>query len=413
MLKCIHQLTDQFETQPQFFIKDDKEQKRRTFGMLGKRLSLIEFSEMAVDLEPRCEYVDGPNVAALTEPVQFNWKAGALKLTEGTPMLTPDEIAEVGKGKQPLAKFLEDVSGLIPKMSLFVIPGTLKGLKVPGAEEPWALIEISGGKMSMRAAPSYDTLGKAMSVPTSECPKVEGDHAFPVPLALLRTPLECYENVAYGFYLDNTAGKYYLIVRAPGYLSVYSCPPFEVEISASAEKEEETEEVPDAEETQPEEEVSEESEQSPEETPEEAEAKSNPAETDSAEAADESGESEAEETDGGGTEEGGSEEEEEEEKPEDTDPLEVYDVLIPNILKEQERVNREAKRDIGALLRNATKQVRNAVKKGADSAQIDKVRAERNEAREEVVALKKKLHAIKSELIPLKGVLNINWDVID
>ncbi len=431
ILKYISGLKHLFESQPQFFTSTDAKTKAVSAGVLGTRLFLVERAGTAKDdAEGSIEYVDALNVAATDGHIEVDDKTLQFKYPEGIPVLTPDEVAEVGAPQRDLRTLSETFAKLIPDSQLFHIPGTIKGLRVPG-DDPWALLNIRKGKLHMRVASEIANLDNAQEVPVAECGTVEGDHMFPVPLALIKKPLELEDKVAYSFAQDDS-GTYYFIARTEKAKCIYSCMSYSAgEAPEPSGGPEEAEEEPaDVEEAPVEEEEVEntEAEEAPpedgtEEAPEPEEHIEGPCE----EAPDDSGDTDGADDDSGSAEDDGdsvsdgsdvqtaAEEGEPVKKdgPTDYPLMETLDDTWDSELKTLESFVHDWVKERQSERRNIAKQVRPMARKAEKEGDSDELKKKLAAVESDRDALRKKLTGIKQELAPYKGLLNINWKLLD
>lgn len=434
MLKYISGLKDLFEVQPQFFVSTDAKTKAVTAGLLGKRLFIVEKAGVDNSGAAGMSYVDALNVAAVNGPIEIDDTTLRFKYPDGSPVLTSEEVAAVGAPQRDLEKFTAGFGSLVPNSQPFHIPTTIKGLRVPG-EEAWALINISKGKLHMRVAPSIADLDNAQEVPVAECGTVDGEHMFPVPLALIKKPLELNDKVAYSFAQDED-GTYYFIARTEDAKCVYSCMAYNVETSGAPENQEE--EVIDVEESVAEEAVEEpaaetpaeeaaesgEPEEVPEEAPEPVEQIAGPCEA----APDDGGDSDETDGDAGspagdgdsvgdGSDSVGTDTEAGEPvKAAASDDYPLMETL-DNDLKE---FGRRLKTVVNAELaeferkrKNIAKQVRPLAKKVESTPATEDLKKKLAAVESERDAAQKKLGSIKQELAPYKDLLKINWKLLD
>lgn len=436
MLKYISGLKALFEVQPQFFVSTDPKQMASSVGALGKRLFIVEkIGTIPAEGEKQMKYVNALNVAALEGPITVDDTTFQFTYPEGAPVLTPEEVAAVGAPQRDLEKFTAGFNELIPNSQVFHIPGTIKGLKVPGGKEAWALININKGKLHMRVAPSIASLDEAQEVPIAECGTIDGDHMFPVPLDLIKKPLDLEDKVAYSFVQD-ADGNYYFITRAPNALCVYSCMAYKVaDIPEGTGAPEIVEEVEDVEAQQQtseepaEEPQAEEADEPTAEPVEQPEAEDSELEKltqfcDDDGSDDEDGPDDG--TDDGvcdgvveGSEADGSEADGSE-SPEKAEPVDYP--LMETLDDDLKEMGRRIKRVIGEEMveferkrKNIAKQVRPMAKltERLDAISNDDTKKKLQAAEGDLAAAKKKLAAIKQELAPYRDLLKINWKLLD
>jgi hypothetical protein len=337
---------------------------------------------------------------------------GALD-SKGYPVL-PDgsERVEPGQGYKgrlmPPLKVWDGVNSTIEKGIEFTLPGCIYTCK-----DKWMAFRFSGGKLYGRSAAEYEDLYEAKEVQfhTEYSDEIKDGTCFAVKSELLSTCRELSDDQL--TISVRATGNLSIGIRTPDFMCVYVCNPLTIE--ENVEMPEENEEKSGAPENQ--ETVTDANEASSEQV-EEAEVNESEEETVGSEPEEDETDSEEEETeeetedpgeeeDSGESDDtasdGGDASEKTTPASEDVDPLEAYDVIIPDLIKDIQEEARLKGNELKRVLKNATKQARKAIKSSADPAEVAELKRKLASETKRADKAEKELKEIKDGLSFLKS----------
>jgi hypothetical protein len=317
--------------------------------------------------------------------------------SNGCPVL-PDETERVGPGQgykgrlMPPLKVWDGVSMTIEKGIEFTLPASIYTCK-----DKWMAFRFSGGKLYGRSAAEYEDLYEATELQfhTEYSDEIKDGTCFAVKSELLRT---CRELSDDQLTISVRASDNVSIgIRTPDFMCVYVCNPLTIEENVEMpEENEEKSGAPENQEVEPEVVTEEETPEEPgleEEATDDATETTESDDTDGDDAGEDEGDSDGNETGSG----------ESAPATEDVDPLEAYDVIIPELIKDIQEEARIKGNELKRVLKNATKQARKAIKSTADPAEVAELKRKLASETKRADKAEKELKEIKDGLSFLKS----------
>jgi hypothetical protein len=331
---------------------------------------------------------------------------GCPALPEGTERFGPGEGY---KGRLlPPIKVWDAVSLSVEKGIEFTLPASIYTCK-----DKWMAFRFSGGKLYGRSANEYEDLYNASELQfhTEYSDEIKDGTCFAIESELLRICKELSDNQL--TISVRNAENISIGIRTPELTCVYVCNPLTIEENVEMpEENEEKSGAPENQEveTDANEASSEQVEEAEVDEPEENEEKSEPEE----EETDSEGEEAAEETEDSGEEDesgeaddtapdGGDASEKPTTATEDVDPLEAYDVIIPELIKDIQEEARLKGNELKRVLKNATKQARKSIRSTADPAEVAELKRKLASETKRADKAEKELKEIKDGLSFLKS----------
>jgi len=335
-------------------------------AMTDRYVTVIEEHDLKGDPKPM--YLDS-YVKGSINPANIPATLGKDNLPfypKGVELITSKEIEkDSGKELMEAAGLLKRIDSLMVGMQCFELPASLHTLK-----GEWIAVRLGEGMVRVRMSDTFEGLGKSAEHEMGVCDESIEPVEFPLPLELFRMleKLEP-ENIAIGVKKTKAVA---VSIRIPGALLVIFTKPLNLEepmnetatdapsaadLAAGAPGAEENPEAPESSEITVEPTIDGDT-----ETTEPIE----PAADDEDAAA-------------------------QKVIPEDVDPMEALDVLIPEIMRSQAEANKDAFTKMRVLVRNVKKQCRKALKSTADPAEVTELKKKLAVAEKQRDAAKKAL----------------------